>query len=155
MLTTGRITAINLDSKNHRCNKYKIEIPIFKKPGDYNTENYTFIANCSLPAGINACYTVGDFVYVAFLDDHLDYPVIIGKIYQGINKNGYGLASFKDLSVSNSVTLPEDTKIGNISYVDIKNMKTWIDKYTEISPFYVEDNFYILDGGRISDIIEQ
>ena len=85
MITTGKIIEINLDSKNYKANKYKVEITLFKRPGDNNLKNYTFLANCSIIPGFNNCYEVGDVVYVAFFNNTLDSSIIIGKIYQGLD----------------------------------------------------------------------
>ena len=154
MITTGRILEINLDSKNHKANKYKVEVTIFKRPGDNYSENYTFLANCAITPGFNNCYNVGDVVYVAFLNNHLDTAIIIGKIYQGLDKEPCGYASLKSLSVHEKVSLPKDISIGDITYQELENLLVWqkVSSNMSMSCFYPEDNYYIIDGGRVGSI---
>lgn len=149
MITTGKILEINLDSKYHKANKYKVEVTLFKRPGDTASQNYTFTANCAVTPGFNNCYDVGDVVYVGFLNNHLDFAIILGKIYQGLNKNPCGYASLKSLDVHEKVTLPKDLTIGDLSYQDLENMLIWKNMQSDTSNFYFEDDYYILDGGRV------
>lgn len=119
MITTGIIRQINLSSGNYKYNKYKVELNIFQIPGDLNSDNYTYEANCMTLSGFSSIYDVGDKVYVGFLNSDKSIPIILGKIYQGISDEAKCYASLQDLKVSNSAVLPKDIVIGDYSYQSI------------------------------------
>lgn len=119
MITTGIIRQINLSSSSYVCNKYLIELNIFQVPGDYNKSNYTYQANCSTLPGHYDSYEVGDKVYVGFINDDLSLPIILGRIYQGHDDISRSYINCQNLNVSNSVRLPKDIKIGDISYTQL------------------------------------
>lgn len=122
MITTGIIKEINLSSKNHTANKYRIELGIFKQPGSTDIDVYTVEANACVPGGINASYAVGDRVYVSFLHDDISYPVILGHIYQGLSEEARSYAKFDSIDVINDVNLPKATMIGDISYNELAGL---------------------------------
>ena len=71
---------------------------------------------CNQP-GCYEGYSVGDCVFVAFENNKMNTPIILGKLYvEPIKVPNYNLVN--NLVVTDSVTLPEDTKIGNYSTKD-------------------------------------
>lgn len=118
MITTGIIREININSKNYKHNKYKVELNIFQVPGDTDKSNYTFEANCMVASGFSSVYNIGDKVYVSFLNNDKSYPIILGKIYQGLTDEYRGYGALTDLKVKTSARLPNDTHIGQYTYQD-------------------------------------
>ncbi len=121
MITTGIIKQINIDSDDdHSNNLYNVEISILKTPIS-NSEDATLECTCCLPGGVYNSYKVGDVVYVGFVNNLLNYPVILGRIYKGLDEvDARSFNKLEDLSVSNSAVLPENTSIGDISFADLK-----------------------------------
>lgn len=122
MITTGIIKQININGGNHNGNKCLVELNIFQTPGDLNKNNYTYEANyCAIP-GQYSSYAVGDKVYVGFVNDDLSYPVILGKIYQGLEDSSRSYINCQNLTVTGDATLPKTTSIGDITYKQIYNL---------------------------------
>lgn len=131
MLTTGIIKQINVDSKNHKNNKYIVDIGLFKSPGDLSSEYYSYEANACVLGGIYSPYNVGDKVYIEFFNGQGGYPVILGKIYQGLEDEARNYAYFDTLKVKNKVHLPENTTLGDITVNDIKDLRTSFNALSE------------------------
>ena len=127
MITTGVIRRINIDSDNHAGNKVIAEISLFKNPSSTNPEDYSCECNCVVPGGIYSPYNVGDKVYISFLNDKKSHPIILGKIYQGLEEEkARSFAYFNKLKVEAGAELPENTKIGSLEAKDIVNLKTQV-----------------------------
>ena len=119
------IKQINISSGTHSGNRYLVELNLFQIPGDNNKRNYTYQANCCIMPGFYDSYNVGDRVYVSFLHDEVSIPIILGKIYQGRtdgDSNYRSYISCQSLEVANSVRLPKDTNIGDITYERLVNL---------------------------------
>jgi len=124
MITTGIIKGIKIDSTNLKGNLYKVEVSIFKTPTNADTQDAEVLATCSLPPGIYQEYSIGDTVYVDFVNNQFTYPVIIGKIYKGTgaeNSPSAGYFNVNNLNVKEVVTLPKDFKVGEITYERLLN----------------------------------
>lgn len=145
MITTGIIREINLSSSTYSGNKYLIEINLFQSPGDYNKDNYTYSANCSTLPGHYDSYTVGDRVYVGFLNDDLSVPIILGKIYQGRDSAHRSQINCENLDVSMNAQLPKSTKIGDITYQQLLTLFRKQPKkyYNHIISVLIEDTILI------------
>lgn len=115
MITTGIIREVGINKGSFVGNAYKVELNIFQIPGDYNKNNYTYIANCSTIPGLYNSYSVGDVVYVGFLNNDKSIPIILGKIYQGLENKQGGYLNLNGLNVNGQVKLPKNTKIGDIT----------------------------------------
>ena len=125
MLTKGLI--LNIDYNDHYCN---VRIPLFETAG--NLQIVSVKATICTTPGIYNGYKEGDIVFVAFEDNELNEPVIIGKLYTDANteKNASSAISCNTLYAKN-LTLPLTTKIesdntlknlidgGGMSYPDI------------------------------------
>lgn len=119
MITTGIIKDINQSSSKYINNKYLVEISLFQKPGANNPDTYTLKANLATPSNMYGAYKIGDKVYVTFINGDLSLPLIIGKIYTGIDEKYRGESRLESLKVKNSAIFPDNTKFGNISVSDI------------------------------------
>ena len=121
MITAGIIREIGINKGNFIGNAYKVELNIFQIPGDDNKSNYTYVANCSTIPGLYDSYAIGDVVYVGFLNNNKSLPIILGKIYQGLDNKSNGKLNLKGLSVTGHTELSKNTFIGNISFSDIQS----------------------------------
>ena len=128
MITTGLIKNINISTSKYIGNKYQVELNLFQTPGDSNKKNYTYDANCSAIPGQYSAYNVGDKVYVGFINDDLSLPVILGKIYQGIEHDYRSHIYTQNLNVKDTCTLPINTQIGEISYKQLLRLFNKKDK---------------------------
>lgn len=84
----------------------------------------------SIP-GIDSTFNYGDIVAVGFLNNRVDYPIILGKFIGSEQAEGYycpgttikslnnPTLSLSELKVDNSAKLPADTIIGQHSYKDL------------------------------------
>ena len=121
MITTGIIRQINLSSSGYKFNKYLVELNVFQTAGDTNTKHYTQEANCCVPGGLYQPYNVGDMVYVSFINNEYTYPLILGRIYKGLDDDVRTHAQLDSLSVENNVQLPKTVQIGDLNYQQIEN----------------------------------
>ena len=124
MITTGIVKNILTDINNTTI--YKLEIPIFRNPG-FASDPYLYEATSSVNPGTYNPYSVDDLVYVGFVDNRFDQPVILGKIYKNLPSEGETSATYQFLNtlrVTDKAELPLDTVIGDISYKEIvENLK--------------------------------
>ena len=102
----------------------KVRIPIFDRSKDASLHTKTKdlnIAVASLPKGIYNNLDVNDVVFVAFEDNDLGAPVIIGQLYrEALTKDSSNpLLNSRVLNVSDQATLPINTTIGTIDYSKI------------------------------------
>ena len=97
---------------------YYVRIPIFEN--DINDRTILWIAHvCYAPGNINA-YKDGDVVYVDFENNEKKSPVIIGKYLCEAQNDAPSNYSFPaDLDVSNSASLPLNTKIADTDFTEI------------------------------------
>lgn len=101
-------------------NKFKIYIPIFCRAGEQKDSNLgactTYATLCYNPGAENG-YRVGDIVYVAFENNQIGEPVIIGKLFlnktQDSENSTYLIGD--ELNISKKATLPSNTTIGDIT----------------------------------------
>lgn len=116
MITTAQVTAINQTKGNFANNAYEIELSFLNQPGDSREDivRKRILATACVPGDFYNTYEVGDTVYVGFLYNVINRPVILGKIYKGLNENYSGSIHTKDLAIENSVQLPADTTLGTV-----------------------------------------
>lgn len=118
MITKGIITKINQND-----NTCEVRIPLFETAGV--PEQYITTATFSIEPGIYNSYIENDIVFVGFEDNSINSAVIVGKFFKTTNDEKarkVGAISCSDLQVANSVNLPIDTTIGNISAKDLANL---------------------------------
>lgn len=153
MLVTGIIKEINISGGSSKNNKYKVEINLFKIPGDYNPDSCIYEANCAVPGNYGNLYNVGDKVYIGFINGDKSLPVIMGKIYQGVSEEARGYANIDTLKIKSSAELPKDIKIGEYSYEDIDKYFTQVNLIQEkidSDKFSSTDSIVNMDFGGIT-----
>lgn len=106
--------------------KFKVRIPSIHKGVESigaTPEESVPKAIVTVNPGIYPALKVNDVVLVGFEDDNIDKPVIVGVLY---NESCYNIESdieASSLKVKVNSTLPEDTKIGDVTSNNIKHLK--------------------------------
>jgi hypothetical protein len=106
MVTKGIIKSIDLLG-----NTCTVHIPFFETAGNDPIVETATVSNT--PGSYNG-YKVGDVVYVAFEDGSMNNPVIIGKLYLGVEKeksDPRGVVNVEESNSSKKATLPADAKL--------------------------------------------
>ena len=115
-------------------NKFKVRIPLFESAGNKNECILT--ATLSYVPGNLDSYVVGDVVFVAFENNQISNPVIIGKLYLGPEKQNTNLSQASVLNVINEAKLPNQTSIGEFSpaqvYSALKNSEIYEGRVTNL-----------------------
>lgn len=156
MITTGIIREINKSSSDkYRGNLYGVEISIFKTPVGSMNAAATVNCACSLPGGIYNSYAVGDVVFIGFVDNEMAQPVILGRIYKGLEDVCRSYGYLDSLKVAGTTVLSKDTTIGDITYEELSNLAMGLNndvtsvfakKKVEVSKTILSEG-WILDSG--------
>ena len=96
-------------------NKYLVRIPPLED--NTTTEMVLPALLCNQP-GEYSNYKIGDVVFIEFENNKLDTPVIIGKLYTGIDKNSTGFHKLEKLEVTGNIEIPDNATIGGYSAKD-------------------------------------
>lgn len=106
--------------------KFKVRIPSLHKGvesiGATPTQNIPS-AIASITAGVYPALKVNDVVLVGFEDDDIDKPVIVGLLFSDSAYNVGADIISDSLKVKVDATLPEETKIGEVTSTNIKYLK--------------------------------
>ena len=107
---------------------YKVRIPIFDRieEASHHTANENLLtAVASVNKGCNDQFQVGDIVFIAFENNDLGQPVIIGHLYrENILKDKLGpILNARNLIVDGNTSLSTSTKIGEIDYQKLYYLK--------------------------------
>lgn len=124
MITTGIVTNINYDSTT-RNTSYSVDIAIFKNAG-VNTQinDSVFDCPCSVNPGTYAPYNIGDKVYIGFVNNKWNLPIILGKIYETLPSESDEAPTYQfinSLEVTGTTKLSSNTIIGETSWEDVIN----------------------------------
>lgn len=106
MVTKGIIKSIDL--KGNTCT---VHMPFFETAGNDSIIETATVSNT--PGSYNG-YKVGDVVWVAFEDGSMSSPVVIGKLYLGVEAekaDPRGVLNVENSSVSKTASMPADTKL--------------------------------------------
>ena len=127
MLTVGTIKEKYYDNDTLI---YKVDLPVFKSPGVQESKLTSTIleATACVSPGTYEPYNIGDQVYIGFINNELNQPVILGKIAKKLNSDekSSALNKINSLEVVDSAKLPSNITIGNISYADLIKMKSYV-----------------------------
>ena len=133
------MTYTGIISSKMSMSEYRVRIPELNKAVGVigaTPDDELYVARVSAPCGIWPEYKSGDKVFVTFLTFGSATPLILGLQYIEESKSRYSSAHFTDLQVTVNSTLPEDTKIGQVTSTNIKcllNLTQNIDsKFREI-----------------------
>ena len=132
----------------------KIRIPTLDKvehsPLSTNSADLNIATICSLPN----CYInvqVGDVVFVGFEDNTYYRAVILGHLCREAMSDSYADAIFGNIRIRASAELPQDTRIGELSYEQLltlsgiqENIQKQIDSIKEDIAIIYEK----LEGGN-------
>lgn len=115
MITKGIIVSRPVES-----NKYSVRIPYFEEAGG---SQFIAEATLSYTPGIVNSLNEGDVVFVAFEDHYKDKPTIVGKLFlTNDSSNEAGYANVQSLNVSDSATLPSNTKLGDVTAEQLSSL---------------------------------
>ena len=103
-----------INSIDHTSNVCSVRIPTFEtasSPGTPAVFSATFM---NIP-GIYNNYKKNDIVFVSFENGNITYPVVIGKLYLGTNKEAQnrGTISCNNLKVTGDSIIPITTKLSS------------------------------------------
>lgn len=128
MVTKGIIKSIDYSS-----NTCVIRIPLFE--GTSSNNEALFPAITSVPPGVFNGYVEGDVVMIAFENNEISQPVVIGKLYLGVQKESEarGMVGCDTLSVKNKATIPVQTYLSyDRNIPGIADVADGIDEYGSI-----------------------
>jgi hypothetical protein len=112
MITTGKIISISQSV-------FMVRLPVFESAG-LNKQCILPCVLCYTPGNLNA-YNIGDGVFVSFINNSLSQPVIIGKIYEGLEKEASNFSYASSLEVTKTAVLPLNTILGDTQLTSILN----------------------------------
>lgn len=115
MITKGIIISVNQD------NTLFVRLPLFESASDSRNNQIVKCTICYNPGNLNS-YKENDVVFVAFEDNQINKPVVIGKLYLGQEKEATNHSYSNSLTVTENATLPSETKIGSLDFSDIKGL---------------------------------
>lgn len=130
-------------------NKYLVRIPPLE---DNTTTEFILPALLCNQPGEYANYKVDDVVFIEFENNKLNMPVIIGKLYKGIESDGLGYIKVDKLEVTGGVELPGGATIGGYSAEDFFNLYQRAENTLSNIIYY--NSFYAIDPdtGELTDI---
>ena len=107
MVVKGLIKSIDFNG-----NTCKVRIPLFESAG--NKKEIAIDAIIATQPGIYNSYRENDVVIVAFENNEIDMPVVIGKLYLGAEIEGKeprGAINIEHLKASSPISIPIDTEL--------------------------------------------
>lgn len=109
MITLGYVEKVNLSAST----TIQVRLPLFEKAGI--SEKALFDASvCQEPGSLNG-YVEGDCVVVGFMDNTMEKPLILGKLFTGGEESATNFSHANSLVVTESAKLPGNTTIGGVS----------------------------------------
>ena len=107
---------------------YKVRIPIFDRvesASQHTSKKNLLTATASINKGCNNQFQIGDVVFIAFENNALEQPVIIGHLYrEALLADKLGpIIDARNLTVNGNTILSKSTKIGDIDYQKLYYLK--------------------------------
>jgi hypothetical protein len=144
------VTKAVITSVNNQANRCIVRMPLFETAS--SSAPVEAEALVSITPGLFNNLFVGDIVFVAFEENALEKPIIIGKLFRGIaneNDTRGGAAILDTLKVRSSATIPSSTLFEYPSairgeYQDLETPKKMAD-YLKWLERYVKKIFSQLD----------
>lgn len=147
------VTKAIVRSINGGANRCIVRMPLFETAS--STAPVEAEALVSIPPGIFNNLVVGDVVFVAFEENALEKPIIIGKLFTGINSENEvagGAGILDTLKVRTAATIPcttlfEYPPVIRNNYKDLETPKKmadyikWLEKLTKKLIFQLTDHF--------------
>jgi hypothetical protein len=148
VVTKAEILSIN--SAGNRC---IVRMPLFETAS--SSMPVTAEALVSIPPGMFSSLAVRDVVFVAFEENALEKPIIIGKLFKGAsveNNTRGGMGILDTLKVRSAATIPSSTLFEfpvatRNEYKDLKTPKKmadyikWLEKLTKKLVGQLDDHF--------------
>lgn len=147
------ITKAIIQSINAASNRCIVRMPLFETAANKNPVTAEALIN--IPPGLFNSYEAGDVVFIAFEENAIEKPIVIGKLFRGVDIESDirgGAAVLDSLKVRSSATIPSstiyefDTSITN-NYKDLNTPKKvadyikWLEKYTKSLIARLEEHF--------------
>ena len=146
MITKAIVQAVNANGT--RC---KVRIPLFET--SFDSSKVEAEALVSIAPGVYNNIEVGDIVFIAFEENAIEKPIIIGKLYKGADtestiRGGGGI--FNTIKANSSAVLPASTTFifpqnNQSEYKDLNSAKKIAD-YIKWLETYTKSNINKLDG---------
>ena len=147
------ITKAVIKSINKNGNRCIVRMPLFENAS--NPSPVEAEALVSITPGLFNNLFVGDVVFVAFEENALEKPIILGKLFKGIsdeNQTAGGAGILDSLKVHKSAAIPSSTLFVYPSEMqkDYKNLKTpkmtadyikWLEKLTKKFADHLDSSF--------------
>jgi len=104
------ITKAIIQSINPAGNRCKVRMPLFETAANHNPIVAEALVN--IPPGMFNSFAVGDVVFVAFEENALEKPIILGKLFRGAEIEGNirgGGGVLDTLKVRSAAAIPSST----------------------------------------------
>lgn len=147
------ITKAIIQSINAAGNRCIVRMPLFETAANPNPVTAEALIN--IPPGMFNSIEVGDIVFIAFEENAIEKPIVIGKLFRGVDIESDirgGAAVLDTLKVRSSATIPSSTlyefpKDVSNNYKDLNTPKKtadylkWLEKLTKSIGTRIEENF--------------
>ena len=115
--------------------RYRVRIPLFDRVEDaatYTDFEDLCVATLSSTKGISNSLNIGDVVFVGFEDNNASKPIILGHLYREVlTKENTAFIQVSNATITDTVNLPENTFIGNISYRQLLELVSTVSELKE------------------------
>ena len=147
------ITKAIIQSINAASNRCIVRMPLFETAANQNPVTAEALINIS--PGLFNNFEVGDIVFISFEENAIEKPIVIGKLFRGVDIESDirgGAAILDSLKVRSSATIPSstlyefNTNTAN-NYRDLNTPKKvadyikWLEKYVKSLVTRVEEHF--------------
>lgn len=113
-----------IEKIDYTTNRFLVRLPIFET----NEDGRKIILEAVLcyQPGLYHGYNLGDVVVLGFINNHLDAPIILGKVFNGQEDSGLASTNAADLKITQKAELPLNSSIGNLTYSDLEEAVNFV-----------------------------